>query len=235
MRRWNCPDMGVTRRGGKPALVRQDSPECGRGQAAGRGRAARTGRRDRVAQFAAARGRRAGREGRPCRLLDLHLHQLAAHATVCPRLGRQVYPARVGGHRRAHARVRVRARRRQRPPGGAGHAGQLSSRDRQRLRGMGRVRQPLLARPLLCRCAGTYPPPSVRRGRVRAVGDDHPATPVRGGIRWHRSRAGLGRGSRGRGSRRLGRSPVTGELRGLRAHREFRVSRRPGAGHSSRL
>src|SRR5215469_5646269 len=99
--------------------------------------------------------------------------------------------ARAGRHRRAHARVRVRARRRQRPPGGAGHAGQLSGRDRQRLRGMGRLRQPLLARPLLRRCAGTYPPSSVRRGRVRAVGDDHPAAAVRGGIRRNRSRAGL--------------------------------------------
>ena len=38
-----------------------------------------TGRRDRVAQLAATDGRRAAREGRPGRLLDLHLHQLAAY------------------------------------------------------------------------------------------------------------------------------------------------------------
>ena len=30
------------------------------------------------------------RKSRPHRFLDLHLHQLAAHASLCPRLGREI-------------------------------------------------------------------------------------------------------------------------------------------------
>jgi hypothetical protein len=55
-------------------------------------------------------------QGRPRRVLDLHLHQLAAHPALRPRLGREVPGPGAGGDRRAHAGVPVRARPRQRPP-----------------------------------------------------------------------------------------------------------------------
>ena len=42
--------------------------------------------------------------------------------------------------------------------------GRLPGRDRQRLRGLECVRQPLLARPLLRRRAGSYPASPLRRG-----------------------------------------------------------------------
>jgi hypothetical protein len=41
--------------------------------------------------------------GKVVRLLDLHLHQLAAHAPLCARLGREIPGPGAGGHRRAHA------------------------------------------------------------------------------------------------------------------------------------
>ena len=56
----------------------------------------------------------------------------------------------------------------------------LPGRDRQRLRGVARVRQPLLARAVLRRRAGADPAPPVRRGRVPAVGDGDPAAAGRG-------------------------------------------------------
>ncbi len=60
------------------------------------------------------------REGRPRRLLDVHLHQLAAHARLRPRVGREVRGSGAGRGRRPHAGVPVRARRRQRPLGREG-------------------------------------------------------------------------------------------------------------------
>ena len=39
------------------------------------------------------------RESGADRLLDVYLHQLAAHPAVCPRLGREVQGSRIGGHR----------------------------------------------------------------------------------------------------------------------------------------
>src|ERR1700758_2933355 len=53
---------------------------------------------------------------------------------------------RLGRDRGAYPRVRLRARPRQRPPRRARHADRLPGRARQRLRGMGRLCQPLLAR-----------------------------------------------------------------------------------------
>ena len=51
--------------------------------------------RGRVAQFAAADGAGTARKSRPRRFLDLHLHQLAAHASLCPRLGREISKIKV--------------------------------------------------------------------------------------------------------------------------------------------
>ena len=47
------------------------------------------------------------RKGRPGRLLDLHLHQLAPHARVCPRVGREVRGSGTGGGRGPHSGVPV--------------------------------------------------------------------------------------------------------------------------------
>jgi Thioredoxin like C-terminal domain len=55
-----------------------------------------------VAQFAAALGGRPARKGRADRLLDLHLHQLAAHPALCARLGREIQRPRRGGDRGVH-------------------------------------------------------------------------------------------------------------------------------------
>ena len=110
-----------------------------------RGSPARFRRSDRLAQFAAADGGGPAREGRPRRLLDVHLHQLAPNPRLRPRLGREVRGPGVGRGRRPHARVPVRARRRQRPPSREGHERRVPDRTRQRLRGLAGVRQPLLA------------------------------------------------------------------------------------------
>ena len=113
------------------------------------------------------------------RLLDLHLHQLAADPSVPPSLGREIQGPGTGADRRAHAGVLLRARRRQRPPGGGGHGRRLSDRHRQRLRDLARLPQRILARPVLHRLARLHPPSSVRRGRLRTVGADHPAVACR--------------------------------------------------------
>ena len=63
--------------------------------------------RGRVAQFAAPDGVGSARKSRPHRFLDLHLHQLAAHASLCPRLGREIPGSRIGGDRRPCAGVRI--------------------------------------------------------------------------------------------------------------------------------
>ncbi len=129
--------------------------------------------------------------GRPRRLLDLHLRQLAAHAALRPRLGCEVRGPGADHDRRPHAGVRLRARRRQhrRPGRRAGRA--VPDRRRQRLRRLERLRQPLLAGGLHRRCAGPDPLPPLRRGRVRDAGDGHPA-----------AAAGGRRGGRGPGSGR---------------------------------
>ena len=61
--------------------------------------------RDGMAQQRAADGREPARQGRSHRFLDLHLHQLAAHGSLCARLGREVPGSRAGRHRCAHAGV----------------------------------------------------------------------------------------------------------------------------------
>ena len=99
----------------RPGLIRSIAHRLAgeRLRPAGRGPPGLVRRRDRLAQLRAADAGGTARTGRPRRLLDLHLRQLAADAAVCPRLGRQVPRRRADGHRRPHARVRVRARRRQ--------------------------------------------------------------------------------------------------------------------------
>ena len=118
------------------------------------GELASLGSAHRVAQLAAVDGSRPARKSRPHRLLDLHLHQLASPASLCPRLGREIQGSRIGGDRRARARVPIREEHRQRSPGRKGHGARLSDRDRQRLCDMARFQEPILAGSLFCRCAG---------------------------------------------------------------------------------
>ncbi len=69
------------------------------------------------------------REGRPRRLLDVHVHQLAAHARLRPRVGREVPRITglvvVGVHT---PEFPFEQGRRQRPPGRQGHAGRVPDR-----------------------------------------------------------------------------------------------------------
>ena len=85
--------------------------------------------------------------------------------------------ASAGAHhrRRPHARVRVRARRRQHHGPGRSARRRVPDRDRQRLRRLAGLRQPLLAGGLHRRRRGTHPVPPLRRGRVRDDRDGHPA------------------------------------------------------------
>ena len=185
-------------------------------------------RRDHVAQLSATDVGRPARQGRARRLLDLHLHQLAAHAALRPRVGREVPRSRPGRDRRAHARVPLRARPRERAPRGAGDARHVSRRGRQRLRDLGRVRQPLLAGALSRRRAGAHSPSSVRRGRLRRVGAGHSTAAGRGG-----RRAASGDGP-GHGRCAVARkSPPIGSIwrrrRPMSATSAPRTSRRPVA------
>ena len=72
-----------------------------------------------MAQFGTIDAGRPAWQSRRRRLLDLHLHQLAAHAALHPRVGRAISRSGPGGDRRPHAGVPLRARSRQRPPRGA--------------------------------------------------------------------------------------------------------------------
>ena len=102
----------------------------------------------------------------------------------------------------------------------------LSGRDRQRLRDLARVQQPLLARALLRRCGRAHPPSPVRRGRVRRVRADDSAAADRGRRRRRRPRPG--RASRRRAPRRppTGRPAIARDLPRLRARRALRVAGR---------
>ena len=102
--------------GGAARPARRDA-ERRRSAAPGRRGGARVHRHRALAQHArraAAEPARAARAGRADRLLDLHLHQLPAHAAAPARLGRALPRRRSDDRRRPHAGVRVRAPRGQR-------------------------------------------------------------------------------------------------------------------------
>ena len=161
---------------------------------------ARLHRHRRLAEHAgrpAGVARRAARQGRARRLLDVLVHQLPAHASAPARLVRRVPQGRPRDRRRAHAGVRVRARARQRPPGDARPRRHLARRARQRLRHVDGVLEPVLARRVPDRQdrasvrhvhfgEGDYggtragdPLAARRSGRVVAAGAAPPASPTR--------------------------------------------------------
>ena len=209
------------------AAFARPPPGRRRGRPAGRGTPAVIRRRDRLAQLGAADARGTPRTRRPRRLLDLHLHQLAAHAALRPGLGREVPRPRPDRDRRPHARVRVRAQRRQRHRAVARLRRRVPGRDRQRLRGLAGVREPLLAGAVHRGRRGPHPLPPLRRGRVRDDRDGRPAAAARGrrGRRRPGSRDRRAQGLRGR--RRLADAAIARDVPRLRPKRRLRVARPP--------
>ena len=122
----------------------------------------------------AADARRAARQGRSRRLLDLLLHQLPAHAAACRGLVPRLRQGRLRRRRRPHPGVRVRARRLERRAQAAALGVRYPVADRRRLRDLERLRQRVLAGRLPDRRAGRRPPRPLRRGRLR---DDRAADP----------------------------------------------------------
>ena len=177
------------------------------------------------------------RQGRAGRLLDLLLHQLPAHDPLRPRLGREVQGPGPGRHRRARARVRVReAASTTCKQGGRGSQDRLPRGDRQRLRDLARLRQPVLAGALLhrraraasattisARAATTSPSASSSSCWPRPAAATVPADLV--DVTAH------GRAGR----RRHGQRAVARDLCRLRPRRELRLARRRRRGRSARL
>src|SRR5919202_605871 len=123
----------------------------------------------------AALARVATREGRAGRLLDVLLHQLPAHAPAPGGVGPRLPQGRPRDRRRPHARVRLRALAVECALGNAASRRPLPRRARQRLRHVGRLLEPVLARRVPPRPARPRPPLPLRRGRVRPHGAADPA------------------------------------------------------------
>ena len=122
----------------------------------------------------------AARPRRPGRLLDLHLHQLPAHAALPEGLGRALPQGRPDDRRRPLARVPVRERRRQRRRRDRAQRHPLPGRPGQRPRDLERLRQPVLAGRVLHRRPGQRPLRPLRRGRLRREGEGDPRAARRG-------------------------------------------------------
>ena len=177
---------------------------------------------DRVAGLRAADAGRSPRTRRPDRLRHVHLHQLAAHAPV---------RARLGGKYREQGLVVVGIQTPEfefeqnldsvRASGGEGQRTRLAGGRRQPLRDLAGVEQPLLARPVLRRPRRSHSPPPLRRRAVRTV---RASDPTAAGSR----AAGPGdrRRRRRRGRGRLGAPEQPGDVPGLRAHRQLRITGR---------
>ena len=97
-----------------------------------------------------------------------------SHASLRPRLVREVQGPGTGGDRRAHAGVRLRRGHGQRPLSREGHADRLSGRGRQRTRHLECFQKPILAGIVFHRCARAAPASPIWRGLLRAVREDHP-------------------------------------------------------------
>src|SRR5215213_6877014 len=134
-----------------------------------------------------------------------------------------------------HARVRIRAERRERGRGRQGDGGRLPDRARQRLRRLGRLRQPLLAGAVHSGWAGTDPLPPLRRGRVCHVGDGRSAATPRGRRGTLRSATRVRRAPRHRGCCRLEQPENTRDLPGLWERLRLRLFRRRALRRGPRL
>ena len=183
------------------------------------GSPARLRRRDRLAQLAAAHAGGPAREGRPRRLLDLHVHQLAAHARLRPRVGRRSTADHglvvVGVHTPEfpfeHDVDNVRR-------GREGHAGRLPDRARQRLRDLAaRSRNHYWPALYIADAEGRIRHHHFGEGGYDRVRDGHPAPAARGRARRRRRRARLGRARRASRRRPTGRTSIARDLPRLRA------------------
>ena len=163
-------------------------------------------------------------ESGPRQLLDLHLHQLAPHASLCARLGAEV-PTTTRGRRRAHTGVRVRTEHRQRSSSGPADEHRIRRRDRQRLRDLAQLRQSLLAGVLLHRRAGTCSRPALRRRRLRPVGAAHSAVAGGAGASDLPGKALSVEARRVRAGRRLGHLESPETYIGYERAERFRVAR----------
>ena len=134
--------------------------------------------RQRVDQLGGAHpvGVAGGEQGRPHRLLDVHLHQLHPHASLPEAVAREVRRPRARDHRNPHAGVRVREVARKRQGGGGGVRDRVSRRAGQQLLDVERLQQPVLAGEVPDRHGRVHPLLSLRGGQVRRDGaGDSPA------------------------------------------------------------
>ena len=115
----------------------------------------------------------------------LSQHTQTLEAAVRDQMQRALVDALKTVHTEVQSAVDLRARDRPRAPGDDAASDRLPGRPRQRLRGLGRLRQPLLAGALLRRHRGHHPRSPLRRRRLRAVRARHPAAARR------RARPGL--------------------------------------------
>ena len=155
---------------GQPRPDPLDRPSTGGrpGRAADRGPAGLVRGRDQLAELRAADARGTPRTSRPRRLLDLHVHQLAADGPVPSGVGREIRRRRPHDRRRPYPRVRLRAGPRQRRSPNA-RASASSTRSRSTATtASGAPSTTTSGRPLyLADARGTNPLPPLRRGRVR--------------------------------------------------------------------
>ena len=183
--------------------------------------------RDRLAQLRAADAGRAARTGRPRRLLDVHVRQLAADAALRPGLGREVRGRRPDGRRRPHARVRVRARRRQRRSRSRARFGVdypiAIDSDYGVWRAFANHFWPAV---YLADARGPDPLPPLRRGRVRDDRDGRSSSCcVEAGATGVDQELVDGRAARPRGRRRLADAAVTRDVPRVRPEHRLRLRR----------
>ena len=101
---------------------------------------------------------------------------------------------------------------------------------------MARLQEPILAGALFHRCAGARSASPLRRGRIRAIRNDHPGIAGRGRSRRHRPEAGdrsTRQGVEAAADWRNLRSPEN--YRRIRAHRELCLARRSGPATQPRM
>ena len=199
-------DRGAARPAAREVALRRDGARHRRREAEGARRGARLRRRRALVQLPPARSPGPPRPRRADRLLDLHLHQLPAHAAAPAGVGRALPRARPDDRGRPHARVRLRAQGRQRPGRDRAQPAALSRRPGQRLRDLERLGQPVLAGEVPDRRQGPRALRPLRRGRVRRRPRRRSA---RCSPRPARRRSASGRASRpGTPSRRRRRRPT---------------------------
>jgi hypothetical protein len=109
-----------------------------------------------MAQFSPAGTCRPAWKSRSGSVLDLQLHRVAADLSVCRRLVGEVQGQRSGRGWSTHTRIQFRARRRQCSESGEGSRSWISDCDRQSLRDLGCVHEPILTYAIRGGCQNAY-------------------------------------------------------------------------------